>query len=96
MICFVNSHKNIAIMESTLTLNMEPMIFEKIKNYASARKMSLSNMVETYLQSLVTTKTESDDIEISPFVRSLSCGVKIPANLNYKKEYSDYLMKKYK
>jgi len=82
-------------METTLTLNLEPVIFEKIKNYASAKKLNLSNIVETYLLSLIT-RTKSDDIEISPFVKSMSCGIKIPTDLDYKKEYSDYLMEKYK
>jgi len=82
-------------MEATLTLNIEPTLFEEVKNYASVKKISLSNIVETYLKSLVT-KTPNDDIEISPFVKSLSCGVKIPTDLNYKKEYSSYLIEKYK
>jgi len=28
-------------------------------------------------------------MEISPFVKSMSCGVKIPTDLDYKKEYTD-------
>ena len=42
------------------------------------------------------TLTLNNAIEISPFVKSMSCGVKIPADLNYKKEYSNYLIEKYK
>ncbi len=34
-------------------------------------------------------------IQISPFVKSLFTGVKIPADLDYKKEYATYLAKKY-
>ena len=37
-----------------------------------------------------------DDIQISPFVKSMSSGVNIPANLDYKSEYSNYLTEKYK
>ena len=37
-----------------------------------------------------------DEIEISPFVKSLQTGVNIPADLDYKKEYHKYLTEKYK
>lgn len=36
------------------------------------------------------------DFEISPFVKSMQAGVKIPADFDYKKEYGYYLRKKYK
>jgi hypothetical protein len=39
---------------------------------------------------------DSDDIEISPFVKSMATGVNIPADFDYKKEYGDYLTQKYK
>jgi hypothetical protein len=39
---------------------------------------------------------ETDDIEISPFVKSMATGVKVPADFDYKKEYGDYLSNKYK
>ncbi|WP_394330130.1 DUF6364 family protein [Gillisia marina] len=52
-------------------------------------------MVESYLQSLTMDKKDSD-FSISPFVRSLATGIKIPTDLDYKKEYSDQLLEKYK
>jgi hypothetical protein len=50
------------------------------------------------LRSLVSKKDpkDSDDIEISPFVKSMATGVNIPADFDYKKEYGDYLTHKYK
>nr|WP_010229329.1 DUF6364 family protein [Gillisia marina] len=57
--------------------------------------MSLSRIVESYLQSLTMDKKDSD-FSISPFVRSLATGIKIPTDLDYKKEYSDQLLEKYK
>jgi len=39
---------------------------------------------------------DSDDIEISPFVKSMATGVNIPTDFDYKKEYGDYLAHKYK
>ena len=57
--------------------------------------MSLSRIIEAYLQSL-TSEKESTEFEISPFVKSISTGIEIPNDLDYKKEYTDYLMEKYK
>jgi hypothetical protein len=82
-------------MDTKLTLKLNQEIIEKAKKYASGKKMSLSRIVEFYLQSL-TTENEKDDFEISPFVKSISTGRSIPADLDHKKEYSDHLMKKYK
>ncbi|MDO8929111.1 MAG: hypothetical protein Q7W54_08995 [Bacteroidota bacterium] len=41
-------------------------------------------------------RKNEDEIQISPFVKSMSSGVNIPADLNYKKEYTDHLIEKYK
>ncbi|MBK5214061.1 MAG: hypothetical protein JJE55_10430 [Flavobacteriaceae bacterium] len=82
-------------METKLTLKLNKKIIERAKEYASEKKISLSKVVETYLQSL-TSEKKTDEFEISPFVKSLATGVKIPSDLDYKKEYGEYLMKKYK
>lgn len=81
-------------MDTKLTLKLNRKIIEKAKIYASDKQMSLSRIVESYLQSL-TSGNIGKEFEISPFVKSIATGTKIPANLDYKKEYSDYLMKKY-
>jgi len=57
--------------------------------------LSLSRIVEAYLQSLTSEKNEAD-FEISPFVKSIATGISIPTDLDYKEGYSDYLMEKYK
>lgn len=82
-------------MDTKLTLKLNQDVIEKAKQYASDKKMSLSRIVEFYFQSL-TSEKKIDDFEISPFVRSISTGKSIPNDLDYKKEYSDYLMEKYK
>ncbi len=82
-------------MDTKLTLKLNQQIIEKAKEYASDKKVSLSRLVESYLQSL-TSENEDDDFEISPFVKSIATGIKIPHDLDYKKEYSDYLTKKHK
>ena len=82
-------------MDTKLTLKLDQRIIEKAKSYASDRKMSLSQIVEAYLQSL-TSGGYSSEFEISPFVKSISTGSEIPNDLDLKKEYSDHLIEKYK
>ena len=54
-------------MDTKLTLKLNKEIIEKAKKYASEQKLSLSRIVEFYLQSL-TKEAEEDEFEISPFV----------------------------
>ncbi|MFT4522863.1 MAG: hypothetical protein ACI8ZN_001815 [Bacteroidia bacterium] len=82
-------------MDTKLTLKLNQEIIEKAKEYASNKKLSLSRIVEAYLNSLTSEKIETD-FEISPFVKSIATGINIPADLNYKEEYSDFLKEKYK
>ena len=80
-------------MDSKLTLKLNENVIERAKKYASSKSLSLSRLIENYLDSL--TQEQEDEFEISPFVKSISSGKSIPANLDYKKEYIDYLDKKY-
>jgi hypothetical protein len=82
-------------MDTKLTLKLDQEIIEKAKHYASEKKISLSRIIENYLNSLTSDKT-NNDIQISPFVKSLSSGIKIPADYDYKKDRADYLEQKYK
>ena len=84
------------IMDTKLTLKLNQEVIEKAKKYASEKQMSLSKMIENYLNSLTIEKSEGNSLEISPFVKSLSSGINIPNDLDYKKEYSDFLSEKYK
>ncbi len=85
-------------MDAKLTLKLDKYVIDKAKVYASSQKRSLSRLIESYLKSIVDTdKTETkDEIEISPFVKSLQTGVKIPTDFDYKEAYGDYLAEKYK
>ncbi|MEP7265976.1 MAG: DUF6364 family protein [Saprospiraceae bacterium] len=84
-------------MDAKLTLKLDKVVINKAKEYAAARKRSLSAMIESYLKSLVEkgSVNPNDEIEISPFVKSMATGVKVPADLDYKKEYGDHLVDKY-
>lgn len=82
-------------MDTKLTLKLDKTVIEKAKEYAESHQKSLSRMIESYLQSLTNQEQTKDELEISPFVKSISSGVQIPSELDYKKEYSDFLIKKY-
>ena len=87
------------IMEAKLTLKMNKQTIGRAKKYAVGQNRSLSRIVEDYLTMLTlseNTKLNNDDITISPFVKSMSLGNPIPANLEYKTLYSNHLTKKYK
>jgi len=90
---------NLLAMDTKLTLKLDKAVIERAKEYALSNNRSLSRIIESYLQSL-TIKGDSinnkTDIEISPFVRSMSSGIQIPADLDYKNDYSNYLTEKHK
>ena len=82
-------------METKLTLRLNDNVIERAKNYARSHKISLSKMIETYLDSLTKQKDKEDKITITPLVESLSGVIDLPADFDYKKEYREYLEKKY-
>ncbi len=81
-------------MDSKLTLKLNNDVISRAKKYASDKQLSLSRLVESYLDSI--TRKEEDELEISPFVKSIASGKSIPADIDYKKEYFEHLEKKHK
>ena len=79
-------------MNTKLTLNIDEHVIEEAKFYAKNNSVSLSKLIENYLLSL--TKRNTEETKISPLVESLT-GVISLDSADYKKEYSDYLSKKY-
>jgi len=82
-------------METKLTLRLNGNVIERAKAYARNHKISLSKMIEAYLDSL-TKKREEKKTSITPLVESLSGVIDLPADFDYKKDYRDYLDEKYK
>ncbi len=79
-------------MNTKLTLILDKDVIEQAKNYAKDHRISLSKLIENYLNSL---SSKEDRVRnVSPLVKSLT-GV-IPSNLaDDKKDYRDYITKKY-
>ncbi len=85
-------------MDTKLTLKLDENVIERAKKYASIKKISLSRLIESYLDS-ITLDDKNTDFEISPFVRSISTGKSLSDNRDWKelrREYLDHLDKKYK
>jgi len=80
-------------MDTKLTIKLDGDVITRAKTYAKRRKTSLSKMIESYLDSV--TKPESKGIEITPLVKSLSGVITLSDDYDYKKDRTDYLIKKY-
>lgn len=83
-------------METKLTLRLNENIIERAKIYARNHKISLSKMIESYLDSVTNQQENNKKNTITPLVESLSGVIDLPENFDYKKEYRDHLEKKYK
>lgn len=79
-------------MDTKLTLKLDNAVIEQAKNYAKDKNTSLSKLIETYLGKLV---EPYDDMEVTPFVKSLSGVIDLPKNFDVKKEYKKHLINKY-
>ena len=80
-------------MDTKLTLKLEQSVIEKAKDYAKRQKTSLSRLIENYLLNI--TDEEATQEKITPLVRSLSGIIDLPDDYDHKKDYADYLAKKY-
>jgi len=81
-------------METKLTLRLNKRVIDRAKNYAHNHNISISKIVESYLESITKQKTVAT--EISPLVESLSGVIKLDENFDLRKNYSNYLAEKYK
>lgn len=86
----VNLLRNIIIMDTKLTLNIDKELVKRMKAYAKKNKVSLSHLVRNYFSSILS--DGDNDLQPTPLVKSLT-GI-LPKDLD-EKEYYDYLDKKY-
>jgi hypothetical protein len=82
-------------METKLTLRLNDSVIKRAKKYAKKQRISLSKMIEAYLDSLTKEKNAEQEIEITPLIKSLSGVIDLPKDFDYKKEYRDYITEKY-
>lgn len=78
-------------MNTKLTLNLDKELLEKAENYAKNHGISLSNLIENYLKSLIGDSEKKT--KVSPLVESLT-GI-IPSVYDEKEDYRNYIDLKY-
>ena len=85
-------------MDIKLTLKLDKAVIEKAKHYAALHKISLSRMIEAYLKSIVEEDPSGveDKIGITPFIRSMSTGMNMAADIDHKKLYGNHQEEKHK
>jgi len=78
-------------MNTKLTLSIDKKIIRKAKHYSYKNGKSLSKVVEQYLESLTEDPSENvNDLKL----KKLYGGVKLPVNLDHKKEIRRILSSK--
>ena len=77
-----------------LTLTMEDTFIDSAKKYARQKGKSLSDIVENYLK-FISVQDETTPA-LSPKVAELMGFVKLPEDFDYKKEWGNALMDRYK
>lgn len=78
-------------MNTKLTLNLDKEVIDEAKTYAKSHRVSLSKLIENYLNSL--TRETKKKSSVSSLVESLT-GI-IPSDYDDKKDYRNYIDKKY-
>lgn len=71
--------ENIRILLTKLTLSVDKSVIERAKAYAKQTGRSLSELVESYLESITREETE---FEVSPKLKQLIGSVTLPADFN--------------
>ena len=82
-------------MHTKLTLSLDKKVIEKAKRYAKEKEVSLSFLVENYLQKLVS-EYKTDAGAGSSIVEELSGILSLPPDFDHRKDHADYLSKKYR
>jgi len=80
-------------MSTKLTLTIEKDIIDLAKAYARKKGQSLSDLIESYLKTLV--QKDNNKNHLSPNVKRLIGSVKAPKGFDFKKELGNVLNKKY-
>ena len=70
-------------MTTKLTLSIDKDIIEQSKRYAASQNRSLSDLIESYLRTIVI--IPGNKVEITSKIKSLKGSFKAPADLDYKK-----------
>ena len=81
-------------MNTKLTLSLDRDIIEQAKQFAQSQHQSLSKLIEGYLRQV--TASKDLNMPVTPIVASLSGVLDARKVKDHKREYTDYLVDKYK
>ena len=81
-------------MTTKLTLTIEKSVIEAAKRYASQTGRSLSDLIESYLETVVKKHNPEDSDKMPSDLKKLFGAVHIPADLDHKKEIRKILSSK--
>lgn len=83
-------------MNTKLTLSIDETVIRDAKIFAKKKNLSVSSLVENYLQSITQAeKSVTTDGDITPVVKSLSGVISLPDDFDYKADYREHLIQKY-
>ena len=82
-------------MSTKLTLSLKKEIIERAKEYAKEHNISLSFLIENYLQKLISDYKFNNEKKGS-IVDELSGIIKLDSDTDYRDVHTDYLNEKYK
>ncbi|MBT7993597.1 MAG: hypothetical protein HN691_01860 [Bacteroidetes bacterium] len=80
-------------MDTKLTVKLDKDIIQRAKQYANKKNISLSKIIEAYLNLL--TREQLKEELISPLVQGLSGIITIPKDFDLQEDYAEFLIKKY-
>lgn len=82
-------------MDKKLTLSLNEAVIENAKLFAKKNKVSLSKLIENYLQSIASPRLQ--EVEITPLVASLVGVIEFSDDsFDFRNEYTNHLLEKYK
>lgn len=83
-------------MDTKLTLKLDKNTISKMKLYAKDHDTSLSQLVENFFESMAVYSAKKTTPKLTHRVRELTGIIKLKKGYNRKKDYADYLTRKYK
>lgn len=83
-------------MNTKLTLRLNASVIERAKKYARNHKISLSKMIESYLDSVTQQQEDNKKTSITPLVESLSGVIDLLDDFDHKEAYRNFIEEKYK
>lgn len=82
-------------MDAKLTLRLNKDVIERAKSYAESQNISLSRLIEAYLDNVSRDSSGNERPTISPLVQSLIGVLDLPEDYDYKEDYKEHLRKKH-